>query len=236
MRHSPVLPGLLLLAVAHAAPVRAQEHGDHAESSDHEARARAGADAPASQPKPARWLIRLDRPDRGSADDVMFTEMSPGWHVTTGPAVILHHPASSANGEYRLESEMFLFDPGERREGYGVFFGGVDLEGDRQRYTYFLLRRDGRYLIKTRSGAETAVVRDWTEHPAIIGWESKPADAGTAHNTIAVDVGPAHVSFLVNGTEVDRLGRTELPATDGIFGLRVNHGLNLHVTSVGATP
>lgn len=224
----------LLALVLAAAPAAAQEHGQHADHSDHAARAQAGEERPATQPKPAGWLIRLDRPDRGSADDVLFTEMTPGWHVTTGPAVVLHHPDSTASGTYRLESEMFLFDPGERREGYGVVFGGRDLDGAAQQYVYFLLRRDGRFLVKTRNGAETAVVREWTEHPAIVGWENRPADAGTAHNVLAVEVGATDVSFQVNGTEVARVPRTELPSTDGAFGLRVNHSLNVHVTSVTA--
>jgi hypothetical protein len=232
MRPTSVLFALLL----GAAPAAAQEHGEHADHSDHETRARAGAAEPASQPKPAGWRIRPDRPDRGSADDVLFTEMAPGWHVTTGPAVILYHPDSTASGTYRLESGMFLFDPGERREGYGIFFGGHDLEGDAQQYVYFLLRRDGRFLVKTRDGAETAVVRDWTAHPSIVGWENRPADSGTAHNTLAVEVGAGDVVFLVNDAEVARVPRAELPATDGVFGLRVNHSVNLHVTSVSATP
>lgn len=88
--------------------------------------------------------------------------MEPGWHVTTGPAVILYDPSRTGTGEFRVEAETNLFDPGERREGYGIFVGGSDLAGDGQRYLYFLLRRDGRFLIKARSGEETRVVRSWT--------------------------------------------------------------------------
>ena len=231
MRHAAAAAFSLLLV---AAPAGAQQTGH--EHNDHAARAQAGAENPASQPKPAGWHVRLDRPDRGSADDVMFTEMSPGWHITTGPAVLLHHPDSTATGSYRLDADIFLFDPGERREGYGVFFGGSDLEGAAQQYTYFLLRRDGKFLIKTRHGDETAVVRDWTEHAAIRGWDTRPEGEATVRNALAVQVGAADVAFLVNGTEVARVPRSELPATDGVFGLRVNHGVNLHVTSVSATP
>lgn len=233
MRHTLPFIATLLAAAAASAPAAAQEQDGH---DDHAARARAGAEAPASQPRPEGWLIRLDRPDRGTADDVLFTGMTPGWHVTTGPAVLLHHPDSTASGTYRLEAETFLFDPGERREGYGVFFGGRDLDGPAQQYVYFLLRRDGKFLVKTRHGDQTAVVRDWTEHPAIVGWENRPADAGTAHNTMAVDVGVDEVVFAVNGAEVARLPRFELPALDGAFGLRVNHALNLHVSRLQATP
>lgn len=222
----------LLLA---ATPACAQQQHDHGEN-DHAQRAEAGAANPASQPRPAGWLVRLDRPDRGSADDVMFTEMTPGWHITTGPAVLLHHPDSTATGTYRLEADVFLFDPGERREGYGLFFGGRDLEGEGQRYVYFLLRRDGAYLVKTREGDETAVVRDWTTHDAVNSWEGRDEGEQTVQNRLGVEVGADDVVFYVNGTEVTRVPRSELPGTDGVFGLRVNHSLNLHVTSLSRRP
>ena len=221
----------LLLA---ATPACAQEH-DHAEN-DHAARAEAGRENPASQPKPAGWHVRLDRPDRGTADQVMFTEMAPGWHVTTGPAALLHHPDSTASGSYRLEADVFLFDPGERREGYGLFFGGRDLEGVGQQYTYFLLRRDGSWLVKTREGDETAVVRDWTQHEAVNDWEGRAEGEQTVRNRLGVEVGADEVVFFVNDTELTRIPRDQLPPTDGIFGLRVNHSLNLHVTSLRTTP
>ena len=229
MRHAATAFVLLLAA---ATPACAQEHGQHQAAEP----ARTGADDPAARPRPAGWQVRLDRPDRGSPADVVFADMPPGFHVTTGPAAVLYHPDSTATGSYRLDAEIFLFDPGERREGYGVFFGGQDLDGAGQRYVYFLLRRDGTFLVKTRSGDETATVRDWTAHSAIRAWDTRPAGEATVQNTLAVQVGPTDVAFLVNGTEVTRVPRSELPSTDGVFGLRVNHSLNLHVTSVGATP
>ncbi|HEX6589478.1 MAG TPA: hypothetical protein VF039_10675 [Longimicrobiales bacterium] len=229
MRIAAAAIALLLTAT----PACAQEH-DHGEN-DHAERAGAGRENPASQPKPAGWLVRLDRPDRGSADQVMFTEMAPGWHITTGPAVLLHHPDSVASGEYRLESEVFLFDPGERREGYGLFIGGRDLEGEAQRYIYFLLRRDGTYLVKTREGDETAIVRDWTRHDAINDWDDRAEGEQAVRNQLTIEVGADDVVFFVNDAEVARVPRSELPDTDGVFGLRVNHSVNLHVTSLQRT-
>lgn len=205
------------------------------DTSDHAARAAAGAQDPGAEPKPAGWRVRLDRPEQRSAEDVYFVDMAPGWHVTTGPAAILYHPDSAASGEYALEAEMHLFDPGERREGYGVFFGGQELEGDNQRYTYFLLRRDGRFLVKTRTGSETTVVRDWTDAPAIVGWDEREGDAESVANTLGVDIGADAVGFSVNGTEVASVPRAELGRLDGVFGMRVNHALNLHVTRLETT-
>ena len=228
MRHAVTALALLLAA----GPAAAQEHGQH--QNDHAERAEAGAENPASQPKPGGWLLRLDRPDRGSADDVMFTAMEPGWHITTGPAVLLYHPDSTASGNYHLETNVFLFDPGERNEGYGVFFGGNGLDGADQRYTYFLLRHDGRFLIKARNGEETTVIRDWTAHPAIRTWAGRTEGESSVANRVIVHAEGGEVLFIVNGAAVAQVPRSELPTTDGVFGLRVNHSLNLHVSSLFA--
>lgn len=188
----------------------------------------------AAQDAPAGWEMRLDRTDRGGPEEVSFVEMEPGWHVTTGPAVILYDPDTRAAGDYRVESEIFLFDPGERREAFGFFIGGTDLAGDDQAYTYFLIRRTGEFLIKNRAGAETSVVQDWTAHDAVLSWDAKPADEATARNVLAVEVGDTQVAFYVNGQEVASVPRSEV-RTEGVVGLRVNHGLNLHVGSLEVT-
>jgi hypothetical protein len=43
------------------------------------------------------------------------------------------------------------------------------------------------------------------------------------------------VHFFVNGTEVTSVPRSEL-VVDGVFGFRVNHGLNLYISRLDATP
>ncbi|MEJ2539297.1 MAG: hypothetical protein P8188_04905, partial [Gemmatimonadota bacterium] len=106
---------------------------------------------------PDGWRIRADRPG-ADLTEVVFTEMPPGWHVTTGPAVILYRPDMQAGGAYRVEMEVFLFDPGGRREAFGFFLGGAHLEGEGQRYTYFLIRDGGQFLVKSRDGRETATL------------------------------------------------------------------------------
>ena len=176
--------------------------------------------------RPADWKVRFDR-SGASESDLYFVAMPPGWHVTSGAAGILYDPARTAKGTYRLSAEIFLF-PGERREGFGVFFGGRDLSGPEHAYTYFLIRKDGRFLVKTRSGAETAVVVPWTEHAAIV-----PHDGGeeSVKNVLAVVARAEEVHFYVNGARVTSVPRSEL-LCDGVVGLRVNHSLNVHVSSL----
>jgi hypothetical protein len=155
--------------------------------------------------------------------------MPSGWHITTGPAAIFYDSSRSASGEYRLEAETMLFDPGNRREGYGILFGGSDLDGPDQTYTYFLIRRDGRYLVKRREGSATSVLQDWTPHPAIVTWEGREEGEDTARNVLGVRVGSNNVILQVNGRNIALLSRAGMP-TDGIVGLRVNHSVDLRVT------
>jgi hypothetical protein len=161
----------------------------------------------------------------GRAEDVFFVSMAPGWHVTTGPAVTLYHPDSSAAGNYRIESEIFLFPPGEYLEPWGISFGRRDT-GARASHSAFLLRRDGRFRIERTRAGQTVVLKDWTQHAAI-----RPHEAveGNVRNVLAIEAGPTEVRFLVNDQEIARLPHADLE-TDGSFGLQLGRNVNLHVT------
>ncbi|MFW5905024.1 MAG: hypothetical protein ACOCUZ_02285 [bacterium] len=190
---------------------------------------------------PDGWMAHFDDPDAaheahmGDADDgLSFEIMEPGWHITTGPSGIFYQHEFSAEGSYTLEAVIHLFDPGERRESFGVFFGGSELhDREAQGYTYFLVRRDGRYMIRERAGEEVANVQGWTEHDAVPTWEDREEGAMSVAYTLGVEAGPDEIVFRVNGEEVDRRPRGAFPV-DGHFGLRVNHNLNLHVERIEA--
>jgi hypothetical protein len=175
---------------------------------------------------PAGWKAKFVD-STGSAEDVVFMSMAPGWHITTGPAVMLFHPDSSASGNYLIESEIFLFPPGQHVEPWGVFVGGRSMDG-RGSFTTFLLRRDGRFRIERVRAGQSTVLVDWTQHAAI-----KPHDGGDTNvrNVLAVDVGATEVRFLVNDQEVARRQKADLE-TAGVFGLSSGKNVNLHVTKL----
>lgn len=181
---------------------------------------------------PAGWEVRTDRGQ--PASEISFREMSPGFHVTTGPAAIFYDPANTAEGEFRVETGIFLFDPGQRNEAFGLFIGGRDLDGENQAYTYFLIRRDGGTLVKRRDGSGTSVIQDWTPNDAVVTWAEKEEGEDTVLNTLAVEAGAQELVFFVNGSEVARIPRDD-QHVDGIAGLRINHGLNVHVRSFEVT-
>lgn len=177
---------------------------------------------------PEHWRVRPDRPE-ADASDVYFVEMPPGWHVTTGPAVILWNPESEASGRFRVEAEIFSFDPEGRREAFGLFLGGRNLDSSRPEYLYFLVREGGEFLVKRREGGRTHDIVAWTRHDAVHSWASRPSDQATARNVLTVDVDGEDLRFSVNGDEVARVPCAGLPV-EGRVGLRVNHHLNLHVS------
>ena len=135
---------------------------------------------------PEGWQVRTDQGGHGGGD-LQFTDMPPGMHITTGPAGIFYHPEKTASVDFRVEAEVFLFDPGRANEAYGVFFGGHDLGEDGQVYTYFLIRRDGSVLVKRRDGARTSTMQDWTRHDAVVTWEGRGDDAPTAKNILSIE-------------------------------------------------
>ncbi len=184
---------------------------------------------------PEGWEYRLDSPDPEvelvahedpGPGEIRFVNMTPGWHVTTGPRVILYHPAARAEGSFRTSATFHLFDPGSRNEAFGLFVGGQDLQSAGQEYLYFLVRRSGEFLVKLRDGSDTRVLTDWTPHDAVVPYDEDTE--GSVENTLSIRASADALRFLVNGREVEALPRRDLPV-DGQVGWRVNHRLNLHV-------
>ena len=70
--------------------------------------------------RPIGWDVVFD--DEAAEDSsLFFVAMAPGWHITSGPAALLYDPVRTAEGEFRLEAEVFLF-PGESDSGFGLMF------------------------------------------------------------------------------------------------------------------
>ena len=176
---------------------------------------------------PDGWRARLDRPN-AKIEDLKFVTMGNGYHVTTGPSTILYDDDARASGNYTISATLTQTKAPRHPEGYGIFVGGQSLEADpQQRYTYFLIRGDGKYLIKKRNGANVMnLISAWTPHPAIV----KQGPTGEATNRLEVTMDKTRLVFRVNGKEVYSAD-PRLIDTKGVVGLRVNHNLDLHLQS-----
>ncbi|TVP59387.1 MAG: hypothetical protein EA351_01590 [Gemmatimonadales bacterium] len=209
---------LSLSTLAAPAPAHAQDH-QHMD-------AHHGADVDL----PEGWMAHFDGGHGAhTSQDLEFVEMAPGWHITTGPSGIFYKHDFRAEGDFTVESEIHLFDPGERRESFGIFVGGRALHGEDQRYTYFLVRRTGEFMIRHREGEELHNVMGWTEHDAVHGWNDRAEGEMSVPNVLSIQAAGDEVVFSVNGTEVHRTQRDGIDV-DGHYGLRVNHNLNLHIS------
>jgi hypothetical protein len=174
---------------------------------------------------PAGWSARPD--GDGDVNDIKFVIMEPGYHLTLGPATILYREQDRVDGPFHILATFHQMKKLEHAEGYGLFFGGKALTETGQRYTYFLVRDDGTYLVKRRDGEKmTEITKGWIAHPTV-----KKSDAkGRTSNLLEIDAkqNPQQVEFKVNGKTVYRADARSLDLK-GIVGLRANHNLDIHV-------
>ena len=205
---------LALLALAASTAAAQQDHDRAVQGSGH---------------LPAGWMARTD--NGSSLMAIKFEDMAPGWHLTLGPAAIFWRATDVARGPVHAVAKIHEFPSAGHAEGFGLFLGGQHLDDSAQVYTYFLIRGDGKFLVKRRSGATTSTVTGWTDSPAI---NQMKAD-GPVANELSLEVKGDSVTFMINGQQVYAAPANDLD-TKGVVGLRVNHNLNLHVESFGVHP
>lgn len=185
---------------------------------------------------PKGWMVHIDRStnasDPDAAGNLKFMQMGNMLHIVTPQAAILWNPANTASGNYTLKGTFKLVKSGGYDEYYGLIFGGSDLQGANQSYLYFMITDDGTFLVKRRTGMSTDDVSQKTPNAAI----KKPEASGGATNALEVRVTGDKVAFVVNGTTVSTMPKSgALAKTDGIYGIRSNHHLELEVEGFGVS-
>jgi len=190
--------------------------------------------APLAAQAPAGWKVRADRStaasDPDASGDIKFVTQGSGFHATNPQAAVYWNPANTTQGSYTLKGTFTLMKPSGHTNYYGLVFGGSALEGAQQKYLYFVVAQNGTWLIKRREGDATSVVSPKTPNEAV----KKPGDDGKSTNTLEVRVAGDKVDFAVNGVVVHSEPKSGL-ATDGIYGIRVNHLLEVQVDGFGVS-
>jgi hypothetical protein len=182
---------------------------------------------PLSAQSPEGWKMRVDRSqsaqDPDDRPDLTFVSKGKGLHVKGGPAGTFWDARNNAAGNYTLKATFNLNQPSSHTNYYGLVFGGAQLEGTNQTYSYFVVAQDGSFLIRQRVGND---VRDVARarHQAV----QRPDGTGRSINTLEVRVTGDAVSYVVNGTVVHSLAKNSV-TTEGIVGFRVNHQLDVAV-------
>jgi len=183
---------------------------------------------------PKGWRIRVDRStsasDPDAAGTIKFVQSGAGFHATNPQAAVYWNPSNTASGAYTLKGTFTLMKPSGHTNFYGLVFGGSDLEGAGQSYTYFLVAQDGTYLVKKRQGEATSDVVRKTPNDAV----KKPGADGKSTNALEVRVGADKIDYVVNGTVVQSTPKNGIK-TDGTYGVRVNHLLEVQIDGLAVS-
>jgi len=185
---------------------------------------------PLAAQAPKGWLLRADRSANASDPDapgvIKFSAQGSGFHAVTPQAAVFWNPANVASGNYTLKGTFTLLKPSDHTNYYGLVFGGSALEGPQQTYLYFLVAQDGTWLIKQRAGDLRTNDIARMRNPAV----KTPAANGMSTNALEVRVMPEKIDYAINGTVVHSTPKTGATAkTDGLYGIRSNHRLEVRV-------
>lgn len=174
---------------------------------------------------PAGWSVR---PDRGTPAQISFTDAGGVSKFVMGPAGTFYNSGWTKTGDYKYSARFTQQKKASHPTSYGIMFGGKDLAGPMQTYSYFLVRQGGEFFVANRDGdAQPKTVVNWTPNAAIV----KEGADGKQANTLGVQVQGNNVILTVNGTEVQRLQKNQVH-TDGLVGYRIGHNLDVDVDQV----
>jgi hypothetical protein len=173
---------------------------------------------------PAGWSVR---PDRGTADQLKFSQAGDVYHFSMGSAGTFYRADWTKSGNYTFSARLTQLAAPSHPISYGLTIGGSGLPGPMTTYTYFLVRNQGDFFIANWEGARPTTVVNWTPNAAIV----KQGADGKQTNTLAVAVQGDDVIFSVNGKEVTRLAKSKVH-TDGMFAFRIGHNLDVDVDQV----
>jgi hypothetical protein len=218
------------LALAQATPPKPSE----AEDKD---RAVAGGGV-----KVPGWTGKVDARSAAQGrtlNDSKFEPQGDAIHMTIGPAAYYYNPANVVKGDYTVKATFT-----EPKQDFshphpmGLFIGGSKLGTPDQALMYCVAYRNGTFLVRRFNGDTVTNVVPRTPNDAIHK-AATPADPVTQEVAWVVKGGKA--DCMINGTSVwsspvaDLVGPGKLESTDGVWGIRVSHNMDLSVAKMAAS-
>ena len=184
---------------------------------------------------PEGWMMRVDKStsasDPDAAGTIKFMTMGSSLHAVNPQAAVYWNPANTMAGNYSVKGTFTLVKPSGHANYYGLVFGGKDLGGAEQNYLYFLVAQNGTWLVKQRNTDKmTEDVAAKMANAAV----KQPDASGKSVNALEVSVMGDELQFKVNGTTVHTMAKGSL-TTDGIYGIRVNHQLEVLIDDFAAS-
>ena len=167
-------------------------------------------------------------------NDSKVMEMGKDLHIAAGPAAVYWNPANAATGNYTVratfrEGKMTADHP----HPYGLFIGGSKLDTDTPNLLYCVAYGTGEVLVRGFSEGKVMTVSKRAPNAAA----NKAAEGGVTQE-IAWNVKGDTAECLVNGKvaasfpKADIVGPGKLESTDGIYGLRVAHNVDVVVSGL----
>ena len=188
------------------------------------------------------WKGEVDAPSASqgrSIKDSKFEQKGDTYHLAIGPAAVYWNPSNTASGDYTVKA---TFTEAKMTSGHphpmGLFIGGSKLETPDQSLMYCTAYRDGTFIVRRFNGTNVTQVARKAPNPAIKK-ASSPDESVTQEVAWVVKGGKAECQ--INGATVasydkaEIVGPGKLESTDGIYGIRVSHNMDLTVSNLKMT-
>ena len=170
-------------------------------------------------------------------NDSKFAGDGKTLNLTVGPAASYWNPANTVSGDYTVKATFT--EPkvsGDHPHPYGIFIGGTSLDTDKHNLLYCVAYSDGTFLVRGFSGGTVFNPSKRGPHAAV----KKAGADGSVSQDIAWTVKGDRAECSINGQVVagfnkaDIVGAGKLESTDGVYGIRVSHNVNVNVTGLAA--
>jgi len=182
------------------------------------------------------------RVDAGAAkkgqtiNDSRFEEKNGAFHISAGSASTYWNPANSASGDYTVSATFTEPKvPAGHPHPYGLFIGGSGLDSDAPTYVYCVAYGDGTALVRGFSGGKVSDYSTRAPNAAV----KKASEGGSVTQNVQWTVKGNRAECSINGTVVagfdksELVGSGKLQSTDGIYGIRAAHNVDIVVSNFG---
>lgn len=169
-----------------------------------------------------------------TVNDSKFAKSGDDLHLTIGPAAFYWNDANKASGNYTVSATFKEAKPdASHPHPYGIFIGGKDLDTDAPNLLYCMAYSNGTYLVRGfNAGQVVTLTPRGASHAAV-----NKTGAGGVTQTIAWTVKDGTASCSINGQVVASYDKAalagKLASTDGTYGIRVSHNLDVVVSGFG---
>jgi len=188
--------------------------------------------------KAAGWTARLDAQGvakGGKLEDSKFVQVGQDFALNIGPAASYWNPKNVAKGDYTVKATIKnLKSNAGHPHSAGIFIGGQGMDSDAtQAYTYCVVYTNGAAMVRQFNGTARATTIFGGNRPEHINAAVKPEGPDGATNEIAWTVKGGVATCSINGTAVATVEAGKMPSTDGIYGVRVTHNVDLTIAGFG---